>query len=122
MMEIPTTVPEVVAVCAANHGMVPVNVEIGLATEAHRQWPCANSLYAVILARMPTVADTQRQLDYLTGLPDKAWEDVPHWEEHREATLPVFDSGGHRGLASRRQSHEIRPRKVGPWSMASPAP
>ncbi len=30
--------------------------------------------------------DMQRQMDS-AGLPDKAWGDVPHWEEHREATL-----------------------------------
>ena len=89
MMEIPTTVPEVVALCATT-GVVPVNVDIGLAIEAHQRCPCLNTLYAVILACMPTVADTQRQLDYLTELPDKAWEDVPHWEEHREATLDAI--------------------------------
>ena len=90
MMEIPTTVPDVVAVCAANHGMVPVNVDLGIAIEAHRQLPCANTLYAVILACMPAASDMQQQLDYLTGLPDKAWEDVPRWEEHREATIAAI--------------------------------
>ena len=96
MMEIPSTVPDVVAVCTAANGMVPVNVDIGIAIAAHEQWPCANTLYTVILARMPTVTDMQRQLDYLTGLPSKAWRDVPQWEAHREATVSAI----RRGIAS----------------------
>lgn len=87
-MEIASTVPEVLAGCAV--GFVPVNVDLDLAIEAHRRHPSANTLYVVILARQPTMADSQRQLDYLVGLPDAAWHDVPHWEEHREVTIAAI--------------------------------
>ena len=53
MMEIASTIPEVLDRCAA--GFVPVNVEIGVAIEAHRQSPSANTLYAVVLACQPAV-------------------------------------------------------------------
>jgi hypothetical protein len=78
MMKIANSVPEILAGCA---------VDFVLAIEAHRLHPCRNTLYVVILARRPKVSDAQRQLDYLVALPDKAWEDVPGWEEHREETL-----------------------------------
>lgn len=84
-MEIANTVPEVLDGCAA--GFVPVNVAVDIAIEAHRQAPSANTLYAVILACQPTVADTRRQLDYLAGLPERAWE---AGEKHREATLAAI--------------------------------
>ena len=84
-MNIAKTVPEVLDGCTA--GFVPVNVAVDVAIEAHRQTPSANTLYVVILARQPTVADTQRQLDYLAGLPDGAWE---AGEKHREATLAAI--------------------------------
>lgn len=81
----PETVPGILASCAK--GFVPVNVEIGLAIEAHRRHPSRNTLYAVIMARQPAVTDTQRQLDYLVGLPDTAWQEEPNWEQHRDETL-----------------------------------
>ena len=87
-MSIAATVPEILASCA--DGFVPVNVEVGMAIEAHRRHPSRNTLYVVIMARQPAVTDTQRQLDYLVGLPDKAWQEAPHWEEHREATLAAI--------------------------------
>ena len=84
-MSIAETVPEILASCA--DGFVPVNVDVGMAIEAHQRQPSRNTLYVVIMAREPTVADTQRQLDYLVGLPDKAWQEEPNWEQHREQTL-----------------------------------
>ena len=79
------TVPEILASCAT--GFVPVNVDVGLAIEAHQRHPSRNTLYAVIMANNPAVADTQGQLDYLAGLPDKAWREDQNWEQHREQTL-----------------------------------
>ncbi len=61
MMEIASTVSEILDLCAA--GVVPVNVEVELAIKAHQQLPSANTLFAVVLARQPDVADAQRQLD-----------------------------------------------------------
>lgn len=90
-MNIAASVPEILNRCAK--GVVPVNVDIGLAISAHRQAPSANTLFTVILACQPTVANMQRQLDYLTGLPDTAWETVPEWEEHRVATLAALSRG-----------------------------
>ncbi len=87
-MNIAETVPEVLERCAA--GSVPVNVDIGIAISAHQQDPSPLTLRVVILAREPTLADTQRQLDYLAGLPDNAWEIVQDWKECREATLAAI--------------------------------
>jgi len=85
-MEIAKTVSEVLAGCAA--GFVPVNVAVDVAIEAHQRGPSANTLYVVILACEPTVADTQRQLDYLAGLPDRAWVAAGQdWEARRAETL-----------------------------------
>ncbi len=84
-MNIAETVPEILDRCAV--GVVPVNVEIGVAIEAHQQSPSANTLHVVVLACQPAVADAQWQLDYLTSLPDSAWEAVPDWESYRAATL-----------------------------------
>ena len=84
-MNIPETVPEVLDGCAA--GFVPVNVAIGIAIEAHRRAPSANTLYVVILACQPTVTDTQQQLDYRVGLPVRAWE---AGEKRQEATLAAI--------------------------------
>jgi hypothetical protein len=87
-MTIAASVPEILHRCA--EGVVPVNVDTGLAIKAHRQAPSANMLFTVILARQPTVEGMRRQLDYLVGLPIKAWEGVPDWEEHREGTLAAI--------------------------------
>jgi hypothetical protein len=84
-MNIPEAVFEVLDGCAA--GFVPVNVAVDIAIEAHRQAPSANTLYVVILACQPTVTDTQQQLDYLAGLPDRAWE---AGGKHQEATLAAI--------------------------------
>ncbi|MCA6102781.1 hypothetical protein [Bradyrhizobium australafricanum] len=84
-MKAAQTVPEIVQCCA--RGMVPVNVDVAAAISAHRHAQTANTLYAVILASQPAVTDCQRQLDYLVDLPDKAWRDVPDWEQHRERTM-----------------------------------
>ena len=67
-MEIAKTVAEVVDGCAS--------ASISPSTLPLRRTgrPSANTLYAVILACQPTVADTRRQLDYLAGLPDRTWE------------------------------------------------
>ena len=88
-MKIAETVSEVLDGCAA--GFVPVNVAVDIAIEAHQQAPSPNTLRVIVLARQPTVADTQRQLDYLAGLPEKAWEAAGQdWEDRREATLAAI--------------------------------
>ena len=75
--------------CAA--GFVPVNVAIDMAIEAHQRAPCANTLFAVVLASQPTTADAQRQLDYLAGLPQREWQVTgPDPEGRREATLAAI--------------------------------
>jgi hypothetical protein len=49
------------------------NVEIGLAITAYQQRPCEDALRVVILARTPEIEHSQRQLDFLTALPEAAW-------------------------------------------------
>ena len=85
MMEIADTIPEILKRVAA--GSVPVNVAVDLAIQAHQQQPCEYTLYVVALACRPTIADEQRQLDYLAGLPDRAWQAVPNWLTYQTEVL-----------------------------------
>ena len=88
MMEIADTIPEILKRVAA--GGVPVNVDVDLAIKAHQQLPCEYTLYVVVLACRPTLAEEQRQLDYLISLPDKAWEAVPNWQVYQPEVLAVI--------------------------------
>jgi hypothetical protein len=77
----------VLAMCAT---AVPVNARVDVAIEAHRiafarfvvvgEEEKALAMYtlrAIILARTPTAQDYRDQLDYLSGLPETAWEEQP---------------------------------------------
>ena len=83
-------IDEVLSQCT--RGYVPVNLDIGLAIAAHQQSPSASTLQAVVLARMPTIEDMRRQLDYLTALPDAEWPDPLGGEEYRYAVLSMVRS------------------------------
>lgn len=72
---------------------MPVNVNVGVAIDAHRQAlkdlrepRTTYALRAVILAAVPTSDDIKRQLDYLTDLPDIVWASYGG-PDIREATL-----------------------------------
>lgn len=86
---------------------IPVNTRIDVAIMAHgialdhylsnRDDPDAlyrtmHTLRAVILARMPDVADCRWQIDYLTALPREAWALWPAGdpEKARETTLSAI--------------------------------
>ena len=89
-MTIASTVSQILSCIAA--GTVPVGVDIGLAIQAHQQSPGGYTLRAVILACTPDVVASRRQLDYLTALPESAWEP---WLEHtaqdiRDETLAAI--------------------------------
>ena len=93
-------------ILAACKKMVPVGTLVPAAIAAHRIAFCHYStagteeartlamftLRAVIVARTPDLADSQQQLDYLTGLPEMAWTDnAGHTlQEVREATLSAI--------------------------------
>ena len=81
------TVEEVLRLCVG--GYVPANLDIGLAIAAHQRSPSASTLHAVVLARMPTVDEARRQLDYLAALPDAAWPDVSGGERYQQAVLAM---------------------------------
>lgn len=66
---------------------VPINASIDAAIEAHRM-ACGGeladpALRAVLLARVGTREEGQRQFDYLLTLPDNAWRPPLH----KEATM-----------------------------------
>ena len=84
------SLPGIVALCAA--GTVPVGVNMGLAIKAHQQSPDPFTLRAVILAYTPEIVDQQRQLDYLTALPEAAWDANAGWSasEVRDETLTAI--------------------------------
>lgn len=91
LMKPAETLPEVLELCAA--GVVAANVDIDIAIAAHQQAPSPCTLRVVVLAREPTLADTQRQLDYLSALPDAAWEGMPDAKRCQEATLAAIRRG-----------------------------
>ena len=93
-------------ILAACRSFVPVSTRVPAAIAAHRIAFCHYStagteeartlamytLRAVIVARTPKVSDSQEQLDYLTGLPEMAWDCHAEYtlQEVREATLDAI--------------------------------
>ena len=73
-MKIAETVFEALAAVAT--GFVPVQVDVEIAISVYQQVPCAYALYMIGFACTPSVTDSQRQLDFLSALPDRAWEEV----------------------------------------------
>ena len=66
------TVPQILALIDDGR-CIPVNVDVGLAITAFHLRPCEDTLRLVVLARTPEIEDLQRQLDFLTALPETVW-------------------------------------------------
>jgi hypothetical protein len=76
---------------------VPVNVQVSAATAAHAlavlsgdRLVTAYALRTIIIARTPTIADLQSQIDYLAGLPREAWDVLDCEQDMRNLTLDAI--------------------------------
>jgi hypothetical protein len=99
------TIDDIIGMC--RRGGIPVNARVGVAIAAHRKAVNEDrevallALRAIILARTPDVQDYRDQLEYLTALPLKAWEDRSDTPENiRAATLAMIQRQLDQAVAS----------------------